>query len=318
MDGWSESFSPFHRGEREMHERLGIAERQDIMGRRVMRRSMPDQHRDFFAQLPFVILGSVDDAGAPWASILTGPAGFVTTPTDRSMRIETKALSGDPILGNLVPNAPVSLLGIEPQTRRRNRANLRVNTYTEDRIDLRLAMSFGNCPQYIQTREVEWSEFDADRVEKTVLTHLTDRAIALIARSDTFFVASHNNVDDPETIGGVDVNHRGGKPGFVKIDGNTLTIPDFRGNNAFSTLGNFIVNPRAGLLFLDFETGDVLQLTGSAQVLHDAEETTTGVMGAQRSWSFTFEQGHFLHNAVPSHWRFGDYAMQLSKTGIWT
>lgn len=317
MEGWSEQISPFHSGEQVMHDRLGIRDRQEAMGRRMMRRFMPDQHREFFAQLPFIILGSVDITGAPWASILQGTPGFVGTPTDRSMRINATPLPGDPLHDGLAQNAPVSLLGIEPHTRRRNRANLLVNKQDVDGIDLRLTMSFGNCPQYIQNRLPDLSAAPNDPVELHVIDHLTLEVQALITKSDTFFVASHNDRDDPETIGGVDVNHRGGKPGFVRVDGNTLTIPDFRGNNAFNTLGNFLVNPRAGLLFLDFETGDVLQMTGSTAILHEANAAQTGFDGALRSWTFTFERGHILQNAIPSGWRFRDYAQQLDCTGQW-
>lgn len=318
MDGWSEDISPFHRGEQTLHDRLGIKDRQEALGRRMMRRFMPDQHREFFAQLPFVILGSVDKSGAPWASIVGGPPGFVSTPTDTTMRIAAQPLPGDPLADGLPVNASVSLLGIEPHTRRRNRANLRVEGRDETGIDLRLAMSFGNCPQYIQTREVDWSGFAATPPALKQLDTLTDEVLALISRADTFFVASYNDQDDPETIGGADVNHRGGKPGFVKAEGTALTIPDFRGNNAFNTLGNFLVNPKAGLLFLDFDTGDVVQMTGSAAILHDITEATTGVSGAQRSWTFGFERGHILHKAIPARWSFGDYAHQMDQTGIWS
>jgi hypothetical protein len=78
-----------------------------------------------------------------------------------------------------------------------------------------------------------------------------------------------------------------------------------------------MVNPGAGLLFLDFDTGDALQMTGSAAILHDADETRTGFAGAQRAWTFTFERGHFLRQAVPPGWRFGDFARQLDNTGSW-
>jgi predicted pyridoxine 5'-phosphate oxidase superfamily flavin-nucleotide-binding protein len=230
MDGWTEEISPFHPGEQAMHERLGIRERQEAVGRRVMRRFMPQQHRDFYEQLPFVVLGSVDQEGAPWASVVHGAPGFVQTPNDTSIRINAHPLPGDPLNDGLASDAPVSLLGIEPHTRRRNRANLRVNGTDSEGMTLRLTMSFGNCPQYIQTREVAWAHSATD-VRKEVIASVSADIAALIREADTFFVASHNNRDDPETIGGVDVNHRGGKPGFVRVEGNTLTIPDFRCRN---------------------------------------------------------------------------------------
>lgn len=317
MDGWHLKSSPFHKGERLLHERLGISERQEQMGRRMMRGAMPDQHRDFFGQLPFVVMGSVDKTGAPWASLLAGSPGFVETPTDTSMRINVSPLAGDPMSEGLDTDAPVSLLGIEPHTRRRNRANFRVNGTDEAGFDLRLTMSFGNCPQYIQARRPHEETAPLPEPTREDIELVTPDAERLIRRADTFFVASHNDQDDPETIGGVDVNHRGGKPGFVKVDGNILTIPDFRGNNAFNTLGNFLINPKAGLLFVDFDTGDLLQMTGHVDVLFDASEEATGFEGAQRIWRFTFASGHFLRKAISADWSFDDYAPQLDRTGQW-
>ncbi|MDR5671235.1 pyridoxamine 5'-phosphate oxidase family protein, partial [Burkholderia cenocepacia] len=84
----------------------------------------------------------------------------------------------------------------------------------------------------------------------------------------------------------VDVSHRGGKAGFVRIgDDGVLTIPDFAGNLFFATLGNFRVNPRAGIVFADFETGDVLQMTGEAEVDLDSPEIAA-FQGAERLWRF--------------------------------
>ncbi len=87
---------------------------------------------------------------------------------------------------------------------------------------------------------------------------------ATVARADTFFIASFH----PE--GGADASHRGGRPGFVRVLGpDRLAFDDYPGNGMFNTLGNLLAYTRAGLLFLDFEKGDVLQLTGQARVEPD-------------------------------------------------
>lgn len=318
MEGWSRTPSPFHKGEQELHKRLGISERQEEVGRRIMRPTMPDQHREFFEQLPFAIMGSVDADGAPWASFLAGEPGFVQTPTETTMRINARPFEGDPMAQALQADAPVSLLGIEPHTRRRNRANLRVTGADEAGFDMRLVMSFGNCPQYIQARRLSGGFTKTPTPVREELTAITDEVADWIGISDTFFVASHNDQDDPDTVGGVDVNHRGGKPGFVKVDGNTLSIPDFKGNNAFNTLGNFILNPRGGMLFVDFTTGDILQMTGAVEVLFETGADITGFEGAQRIWRFQFEKGHILRKAVAADWSFESYARQLERTGEWS
>ena len=71
----------------------------------------------------------------------------------------------------------------------------------------------------------------------------------------------------------VDVSHRGGKPGFVRVgDDGTLTIPDFVGNFLFNTLGNLLLNPRAGLVIADFGTGDMLFLSGVTEIVWSGPE----------------------------------------------
>lgn len=106
---------------------------------------------------------------------------------------------------------------------------------------------------------------------------LSDGLIEWIRGADTFFVASAH-LDGP-----ADVSHRGGRPGFVEFKDSVLCIPDYAGNNMFSTLGNFALNPRAGLVFVDFESDRRLQITGNVRL--DLESGETGCTG--RWWEFT-------------------------------
>ena len=85
---------------------------------------MPDQHRLFFAQLPFLVAATTDETGGPVATLLTGEPGFAASPDPRTLAIA--AATRDPAGRRLVTGAPIGLLGIEPHTRRRNRANGRV------------------------------------------------------------------------------------------------------------------------------------------------------------------------------------------------
>ncbi len=129
---------------------------------------------------------------------------------------------------------------------------------------------------------------------------LTDAQRRLISSSDTFFIASAH----PE--GGADASHRGGLPGFVRfLDENTLAFPDYSGNNMFNTLGNIAANPKTGLLFVDFERGDTLQLSGEARVLWDPARATE-FAGARRV--VEFRVGEVVENAVPLRWRFAAYS----------
>jgi hypothetical protein len=116
---------------------------------------------------------------------------------------------------------------------------------------------------------------------------------------------------------GVDVSHRGGKPGFVWVDNNnTLTIPDYLGNFHFNTLGNFLVNPKAGLLFIDFDKGHVLSLTGIVEILWESVELEY-FDGAERLWQFHLEKGLYLKYSLPFKWQFEGYSPTTEVTGSW-
>src|SRR5262249_14556123 len=77
---------PCHEGERAVQRRLGFAEHAETRGGNI-RDFMPDQHRTFFAQLPFVVLGALDAVGNPWATILTGEPGFLSSPDPKLLHI---------------------------------------------------------------------------------------------------------------------------------------------------------------------------------------------------------------------------------------
>ena len=132
--------------------------------------------------------------------------------------------------------------------------------------------SFGNCPKYIQARSWQWKEPILDNNSSPQISKsLSLSEQNLIKRSDTFFVASvalHDDDHDTKTSAfGADISHRGGKPGFMQvINDNTLMWPDYLGNFLFNTLGNIVKYKKCGLFFLDFETGDTLQLTGNVSL----------------------------------------------------
>uniref|UniRef100_A0A7S1T597 Uncharacterized protein n=1 Tax=Compsopogon caeruleus TaxID=31354 RepID=A0A7S1T597_9RHOD len=143
--------------------------------------------------------------------------------------------------------------------------------------------------------------------------------MGLILQSDTFFVASFNNQDDKYDNGGADVSHRGGRPGFVQVEGNDLVIPDFAGNFFFNTLGNFIVYPRAGLLFLDFVSGDIIQVTGTVELLWDTSGEIQSFRGAERAWRLRVVKGIRHRSASPLRWsKFGEPSQNSLLTGTWT
>lgn len=307
--------SPWHAGERQLQEKVGVAERMEVLGQKVIRDYMPDQHREFYHQLPFMIAGTVDGSGQPWATLIEGEEGFVTSPDPRRLSFDLAAMALDPLdpaSSGLDAGDAIGLLGIELHTRRRNRINGQIRQASAQRLEIAVEHSYGNCPQYIQLRQYRRvPERGGERVDST---ELDARPRALIEGADTFFVASYVEHDDGRRS--VDVSHRGGRAGFVRVEGNRLTIPDYAGNLFFNTLGNLSVNPRAGLLFIDFATGDVLQLGGRAEIILDSP-LIKAFEGAERLWTFDVEQVVLRPAAISLRWAFEEYAPTSLMTGTW-
>ena len=310
---------PFHPGERALQTRAGVRERLAQVGGRVIREAMPEQHRDFFRQLPFLIAGSVDASGQPWASLLAGPPGFIESPDSRRLAVQALPDPASPLTAALRAGASLGLLGIEPQTRRRNRVNGMVTTIRNDGFDLAVSQSFGNCPQYIQAREAHYLGRERGPTELARADNLDRLARDIITRADTFFIASAHPDATTRTARseGVDVSHRGGKPGFVRIDADgTLTVPDFSGNNFFNTLGNLAINPRAGLLFADFANGDLLHVAVAADIIWDGAPVEA-FAGAQRLLKFRVTEVLRLKRAMPLSWTAAQLSPLLAATGSW-
>jgi len=312
--------TPFHDGEIAIQASLGVAERMEQFGKRVIRDFMPDQHREFYAQLPFVVLGAVDAAGDAWATILSGTPGFIQSPDPRTLDFTVSPDTRDPAAAGLGEGAAVGLLGIELHTRRRNRMNGRVQLNGTGRFAVTVEHAFGNCPQYIQLRDWEMVRDPADMADLPLANALDladPRIAAMIGAADTFFVASY--VEDETGARHVDASHRGGRPGFVRVNGDgSLTVPDFAGNLHFNTLGNVLINPRAGLIFPDFVTGDVLQLTGDAEVILESPEIAA-FQGAERLWTFRPRRAVLRKGALPLRFAFRPQGWSPNSlmTGDW-
>jgi predicted pyridoxine 5'-phosphate oxidase superfamily flavin-nucleotide-binding protein len=310
--------SPWHDGERAIQQRLGVLQRMETFGPKLIRDFMPDQHRQFYAQLPLLVLGTVDADGLPWASVLEGEQGFAHSPFPKALRVDAHLAATDPARGGLVSGASLGLLGIELHSRRRNRLNGHVASLDATGLTVAVEQAFGNCPQYIQTR-AETSTLRTGKPPSGEVVHMTglnSAARALVAAADTFFVASYVDPDGDSTRRQVDVSHRGGKPGFVRINGDTLTIPDFAGNQFFNTLGNLLANPRAGLLFVDFERGDLLHLSGRTEIVFDGDEVSS-FQGAKRLWRLTVEHAVLRRDALGTRFKFGEFSSNALLMGSW-
>jgi ferredoxin-NADP reductase/predicted pyridoxine 5'-phosphate oxidase superfamily flavin-nucleotide-binding protein len=304
--------SPWHAGEKQLQAHVGVAERMEAFGRKVIRSEMPDQHRKFYEQLPFMLYGAVDAQGHPWASILEGQPGFACSPEPGLLQFNSVPKADDP--AQLTDGAAIGLLGIELHTRRRNRINGHIKAMTAAGFGVTVDQSFGNCPQYIQLRQFHSVPL-ADPSTRIAqhFTGLDDAAKSMIAEADTFFVASYVDVDGERSV---DVSHRGGQAGFVLVEGNRLTIPDFAGNLHFNTLGNLLLNPKAGLLFIDFDSGDLLHLSGRTVIILEGSQVEA-FQGAERLWMFHVEQVVRRPAALALRWRFDGVSPTSLLTGTW-
>jgi predicted pyridoxine 5'-phosphate oxidase superfamily flavin-nucleotide-binding protein len=315
----SDDLQVFHPGECLVQARAGVRDRMAAIGEHAIRTFMPEQHRTFFAQLPFVVVGSMDAQGQPWASILTNPPGFISSPDARHLLIRARPAVADPLHETLATGVPVALLGIEQPTRRRNRMNGIVERIDYDGLLVGVQQSFGNCPKYIQARQVEYWNIESTGTVHSA-TALNEQTRQIIARADTLFIAtahpgSHHGTTRSH---GVDVSHRGGKPGFVRADSDyALTFPDFAGNRFFNTLGNIMLHPRAGLLFIDFENGDLLYIAADAQIVFDSPEMHA-FAGAERLLRFKVRHVRHVVASLPLRWR-GEVQISpfLANTGDW-
>jgi ferredoxin-NADP reductase/predicted pyridoxine 5'-phosphate oxidase superfamily flavin-nucleotide-binding protein len=311
--------SPWHAGEIILQQKAGVAARMKDVGSRVLRDYLIDQHRQFYPQLPFIVLGTVDGDGSAWATLRANHPGFLHSPDPHRLSVRLSRETGDPADNGMNEGDAIGMLGIELQTRRRNRLNGKIAHRTADGFDVVVGQSYGNCPQYIQLRDFGFAREPKQPTAQpsVVLDGLDDRAKALIAQSDTFFVASYVGRDNGERQ--VDVSHRGGKPGFVRIgDDGVLTIPDFAGNLFFNTLGNILTNPQAGLVFADFESGDLLQLSGEAEVILDSPEIAA-FQGAERLWRFRPQRVVYRADALALRWhsRVDGQSPNSQMTGDW-
>lgn len=310
----------WHAGELAIQQQVGVLERMEAVGQRVVRDYMPDQHREFYPQLPFIVLGSVDREGDAWATLVAGRPGFITSPAPRSLEIDARPDPSDPASAGAQEGNPIGLLGIELHTRRRNRVNGMLRASSSGKaFGFDVDQSFGNCPQYIQLRDFRFvrdpDEPFTGEIERSAA--LDPAARDMIEAADTFFVASYAEREDRRQV---DVSHRGGRAGFVRVgDDGTLTIPDFAGNLFFNTLGNILLNGKAGLVFVDFDNGDMLQLTGDAEVILDSPEIAA-FQGAERLWRFRAREIVRRRGALPLRWAFrtDGWSPNALLTGDWT
>lgn len=292
--------APYHPGEQALQARAGTLVQAEA-GARALRDHLSEAQQGFFAQLPYVVAAALDDQGWPWASLLTGPAGFITSPSAHCLELAVQTVPGDPLGELLQVGHAVGLLGIDLIQRRRNRLNgLIAASRPQLRIDVR--QCFGNCPKYIQARPLLAEAHGQGAC--WVGEQLNIPAKHLIAQADTCFLASAHPAAGQNGCAaqGVDVSHRGGPPGFVRIEADgSLTLPDYAGNGYFNTLGNLHLHPKAGLLFVDFSTGHLLHIAADTELIWNGPAVSR-TAGAERLLRLLPRRVLWREAALPLRW----------------
>ncbi len=277
---------PYHFGELEIQERTGERDRAILNARAIVSR-IPEGARTFIGKQQYCALGWVSPEGDVWSSFAVAAPGFAAA-DEAGTTLVIDLTEQDPVAHSIPPFYGLSagdhlgVLFIDLATRRRLRVNGKAAEVSRSLLRLDVAEAFANCPKYIQRRELGQPESDPGGAAAGVRRGqgLSDELIEWITGADTFFVASAS------PNGPVDVSHRGGSAGFIRLHGDELLIPDYPGNSMFCTLGNFVLNPRAGLTFVDFGANHRLQLTGDVRLDLEQGEGPGPTGGAGRWWAF--------------------------------
>jgi predicted pyridoxine 5'-phosphate oxidase superfamily flavin-nucleotide-binding protein len=293
--------SLYHSGELKVQTRAGVGEAANSASRMIYP-LIAHVFVDFIQSQPMVILGSVDAYGMVWTSILSGKPGFMKVMDEQTLKIDARPDESDPLYDNLLDGGELGLLVIDFATRRRLRLNGSLIN-EPDGFSVRTSQVYANCPKYIQARECELQ--DDISPSPRIARHATSLGGELqqrIKRADTFFIGSFH------PLGGADASHRGGFPGFVHIvDERTLNWPDYIGNGMFNTLGNISENPNCGLLFIDFDHGGAIQLSGTADINWDKERALL-FPGAERIIELNILKVIETENATALRWKFLEYS----------
>ncbi|MBS1890078.1 MAG: pyridoxamine 5'-phosphate oxidase family protein, partial [Actinobacteria bacterium] len=215
-----------------------------------------------------------------------------------------KAPEDDPLWKNGKEGSLVSLNFLEFETKRRYRTNgVICKSLNQKGMCVQLKECFSTCPKYIQARTIVAFHTLPQQISPPKISEekLTEELTQFITAADTFYIATYC----AET--GADASHRGGRAGFVRVvDDKKLLWGDYFGKNMFQTLGNTLKDPHAGLLFIDYERGHTLQLTGTIKIEHVG--TGNGLDGADRNIMFTISKWIYREYVSPYRWAFVDYS----------
>src|SRR5271167_4372495 len=140
----------FHSGEIAVQERAGVRDIAEDVGEGIADH-LPPGASDFLQRRQMAVLGTVDNRGHVWASVVTGEPGFIETIDDRTLRIAVRASSNDPLFRNLATEGHTALFAPDFVSSRRVRVNGR-GVIRDGAILITTDEVYGNCRRYLQER----------------------------------------------------------------------------------------------------------------------------------------------------------------------
>jgi hypothetical protein len=295
--------SLFHKGELEVQALAG-EQSEAIRVSRMIQETVPTGALQFLQQQFMIWISVEDNNNLPWAFPLSGSPGFVNP--NQGELIEIDLNEKEPIpekwSSYLQKGKFIGCLAIELASRRRLRINGIIKACNNQQLQIEVQQAYPNCPKYIRRREILSQPGEGRFQWLSSGTVLNKELSNIIKQSDTAFIAS---------IGpnGADVSHRGGQPGFIDINSmNKITVPDYKGNSLFNTLGNFKLNPTGGLTIVEFNQGLLLQLTGKVNLQFDNVDSGTATGGTNRYWDLTVDKWHLFQLQPNIKWDNLDYS----------
>jgi len=293
----------YHEGELAVQVRAGVGP-EGLAAEEMYHATMGAGVVRFLALQHIAVLSTRDCDGRVWASLRSGPPGFLRAADPLTLEISGRSHPEDPLLKNLASTVPTGALVINLEARQRVRLNGDAQLTEAGMVRMTVKQVYGNCPQYIQARRIIGDRALSD-VSATHGDSLNERWRRWVESADTFFLATaHSN-------SGLDASHRGGKPGFVGVESETrILFPDYPGNRMFNSLGNITSCPKAGLLFVDFQSGAGLQLSGTASILWE-DGRIAEFPGAQRLVALDIERVIELPQVTRLEFEFRSYSPHL-------
>jgi ferredoxin-NADP reductase/predicted pyridoxine 5'-phosphate oxidase superfamily flavin-nucleotide-binding protein len=311
---------PWNEGEEKMHKLFQVTGLDNPTAT-----MLTPQGAYLLQRAPLLALGTLDAQNRPWTTLWGGEPGF-SEPLGGGV-VGTRAIvdgSNDPVVEALVGGSPkgeavqgnqkmVSGLTIDLVTRKRVKIFGRMvagalgdveaegaggaehadgPAIKQDQIQLatKIEQSMGNCPKYLNQYEIQPSPVRSKLIAKG--SSLSPDAKDLISKADMFFLSSSTAED-------MDTNHRGGPPGFVRILSDTeIVYPEYSGNRLYQTLGNLQLNPKVGIVFPDYGTGNVVYLTGTAEILV-REEAAALLPGSNLALKIRIDEVRSVESGLP-------------------